>query len=54
MTFEDKLKKSKFCFPSKSLVEDGEGIMHFTVEGYNLLVEILEEKASKSNRSTKN
>ena len=44
-----KLKQSKYCVPSRGL-SSGEdfGLIHLSPEGYNLLVELLEEKAQRN------
>lgn len=40
-----KLKKSKYIDPSKGLATTGIGLVYFKVEGWNLLVDLLEEQA---------
>ena len=44
-----KLKQSKYAVPSRGL-SGGEdfGLIHLSPEGYNLLIELLEEKAQQS------
>ena len=48
------LKKNKLIFPSKGLTTTESGLIHFTSESFNLLVEILErESLNKKLRSVK-
>lgn len=45
----DRIKRSKFSCPSNSMTSDKEiGLVHLTIEGYNLLVDLLQDQFNRS------